>query len=70
MLFDSDAVVQNYDYELIKVAEPLLTAKGCELMEYKHQRRVLTIELGAQDTNYVLIVQMIKRSYGIGPYRV
>src|SRR5262249_23753952 len=46
---------------LLREMRDLLTAKGRELTEYKRQQRVHTIELGARDTVYVLMMQMVNR---------
>jgi len=46
---------------LLKELRDLVTAKGRELTDYKHQRRVHTIEMGSRDTVYLLMMQMVNR---------
>jgi type VI secretion system protein ImpJ len=46
---------------MLKELRDLLTAKGRELMDYKHQRRMHTIEMGSRDTVYLLMMQMVNR---------
>ncbi|RMF92272.1 MAG: type VI secretion system baseplate subunit TssK [Nitrospinota bacterium] len=46
---------------MLKEMRDLLTAKGRELAEYKRQRRVHTVEMGARETVYLLMMQMVNR---------
>jgi len=46
---------------LLREIRDQLTAKGRELTEYKHQRRVHTIDMGSRDTVYLLMMQMVNR---------
>lgn len=46
---------------MLREVRDLLTAKGRELVEYKRQRGVHTIELGSRDTVYLLMMQMLNR---------
>jgi type VI secretion system protein ImpJ len=46
---------------LLKEVRDLLTAKGRELSEYKHQRHMHTIDMGSRDTIYLLMMQLINR---------
>lgn len=46
---------------MLKELRDLLTAKGRELTDYKHQRHVHTIEMGSRDTVYLLMMQMVNR---------
>ena len=46
---------------MLKELRDLLTAKGRELTDYKHQRRMHTIEMGSRDTVYLLMMQMVNR---------
>jgi type VI secretion system protein ImpJ len=46
---------------LLKEIRDLLTAKGREFTEYKRQYRIQTMEMGARETAYLLIMQMLNR---------
>ncbi|HEX9869690.1 MAG TPA: type VI secretion system baseplate subunit TssK [Candidatus Tectomicrobia bacterium] len=46
---------------ILKEIRDLLTAKGREFTEYKRQHRIQTMEMGARETAYLLIMQMLNR---------
>jgi type VI secretion system protein ImpJ len=46
---------------MLKEIRDLLTAKGREFTEYKRQHRIQTMEMGARETAYLLIMQMLNR---------
>jgi type VI secretion system protein ImpJ len=46
---------------MLKEVRDLLTAKGRELSEYKQQQHMRTVEIGAHNTAYVLMMQAVNR---------
>jgi type VI secretion system protein ImpJ len=46
---------------MLREIRDLLTAKGREFTEYKRQYRIQTMEMGARETAYLLIMQMLNR---------
>jgi type VI secretion system protein ImpJ len=46
---------------MLKEVRDLLTAKGRELAEYKQRHHMRTVELGARDTAYFLMLQTVNR---------
>jgi type VI secretion system protein ImpJ len=46
---------------MLKEIRDLLTAKGREFTEYKRQHRIQSMEMGARETAYLLITQMLNR---------
>jgi type VI secretion system protein ImpJ len=46
---------------LLREIRDLLTAKGREFTEYKRQYRIQNMEMGARETAYLLIMQMLNR---------
>jgi type VI secretion system protein ImpJ len=46
---------------MLKEMRELLTAKGCELSEYKHQHTLHTLAMGSRDTIFLLMMQTVNR---------